>query len=118
MMQQALTFLLVLALSVALPSHAACGAAPAGMRVVDHYLNDKVLHRRWAVIADCSHPERPWTMEEVSLQHETVAGSPNISPAHVQAPPRIAAGAEVEIWKVDAGGNIHLRGVALDAAGE
>jgi hypothetical protein len=117
-MRQAFTSLLILLAASALPLRAACGAGSVDMHVVDHYFNDKVLHRRWAVIVDCSHPERPWTMEEVTYRQEIVTNTPHLSPIDARLSPRIAAGAVVEIWKVDAGGNIHLRGVALDAAAE
>jgi hypothetical protein len=111
-MRRALTLSAVLATAV--PLHAACTAASAGTHVVDHYITDNVLHRKWAVMVDCSHPERPWTMEEVPVQRMLVA-APGSAPQATPLP-SIAAGAEVLLWRADADAKIQLRGVALDSA--
>jgi hypothetical protein len=104
-------------LSQAAPLYAACTAVPTakGARAVDHYITDNVLHRRWAVIVDCDHPERPWAMEEVKPWHETVSASS--SPSHLPAP-LIRAGAEVQLWRTSPDAHVNLRGIALDAGAE
>lgn len=53
---------------------AACG--PGARVVANGVVEDRVLHQRWAVFADCVHPERPLRMVQVSLP----SGSPETAP--------------------------------------
>jgi len=117
-------FSLFALLLFSLPGQAACsGVRPAGsadVHVIDHYITDTVLHRKWAVMVDCSHPERPWTLEEVPMQRKV---STSLNASHLlsersQSAPLVAAGATVQLWRVAPDGSIHLRGVALDSGEE
>jgi len=89
---------------------------------MDHYVSDPVLHRRWAVVGDCSHPERPWTLREVPWQEASrpaVSRQAEASLALGNAP-LIAAGTRVRLWSSAGGASIELAGTALEAgeAGE
>lgn len=59
-------------IAVAMPPHAR-GACPAPGFAVERVITDRVLHQTWAVVEDCSHPERPLKMvplaKSTSLQH-------------------------------------------------
>ena len=86
---------------------------------MDHYISDPVLHRRWAVVVACSHPERPWTLKEVPWQG---AARPAVSPQTMAGlssgnTPLIAAGTRVRLWSSAGGASIELAGTALEAGG-
>ena len=103
---------------------AACSAltaaAPVESRRVDHYVTDAVLHRRWAVLADRTHPERPWTLQEVpwempskKLLHVPVSAA--AADPSAKATPLISAGMKVRLWRNDLGARIELNGTALES---
>ncbi|HEX3437209.1 MAG TPA: flagella basal body P-ring formation protein FlgA [Pseudacidobacterium sp.] len=105
-----------------LSCHAACNVLTGG-HVVDHYISDRVLHRRWAVIADCVHPDRPWIAEETPWIEQAIGGPQasmplSAGPALKVAPLIVAAGAKVVIWKDAGGARIRLTGTALEPGHE
>lgn len=118
-----LSLVLVAVLHVS-PFYGACSASHASAelaaRVVDHYMTDNILHRRWAVTRDCNHPERPWGMEEVQWQSPA---TPSVSPAiHlvevISVPaPLVTTGTKVRVWRIGANASLQLRGVALEPGG-
>jgi hypothetical protein len=85
---------------------------------VDHYITDAILHRRWAVLVDCTHQDRPWTLEAAPWQDGAglvaVAGRMASGTATV-VKPLIPAGAKVRLWRTADGANIELAGTALEA---
>ncbi|QNI34145.1 flagella basal body P-ring formation protein FlgA [Alloacidobacterium dinghuense] len=86
----------------------------------DHYIADPVLHRRWAAVVDCSHPERPWTLKEVPWQETSLPfASSGLKPKVIErATLLVLAGAKVKLWRKTSDGNIELEGTALDAGNE
>jgi|HubBroStandDraft_6_1064221.scaffolds.fasta_scaffold1070500_2 hypothetical protein len=108
------------------------GKATEGMSV-DHYLFDAALRLRWAVVIDCSHPERPATLIPSSAVSATPAQStPEMNSsgrtvirandgAHQadrvtsRNSPVMIAGSDVEIRK-DGPVNIQLAGIAMQSA--
>ncbi len=95
------------------------GASSGGLRV-DHYITDAPQHRRWSVVVDCSHPERPWTLQAVPWQ--SGARSAAVREAQAIEPqkslPLIPAGMKVRLWRTAEGTKIELSGTALDAGAE
>jgi hypothetical protein len=86
---------------------------------VDHYITDEVLHRIWAVLVDCAHPDRPWIAAEVPLQKvpPTALGE-SVKPIRavsLKPAPLVSAGAKVELWKSTDSARIRLTGIALQA---
>jgi hypothetical protein len=113
-MMRSLWLLLFVLLPHTLCLYAACGKSTTEKTpVVDHYIDDAVLHRRWAVMTDCSHPERPWVLMEVPSERAISMSPKAMSPQHLK--PSIAAGAEVQLWSVNPDASVHLLGIALDA---
>jgi hypothetical protein len=100
-----------------------CGMAqPPGVEsgpyIVDHYIADTILHRRWAVVVDCAHPDRPWTLKAALWQSESrVDAAAAMKGGHpvAIAQPLIPAGAKVRMWRTADGADIELTGTALDA---
>lgn len=105
----------------------------------DHYVTDAGLHRRWAILADRAHPERPWiavpaassaTGPEGSKPKPKpqstnagggVAGQLALATAQVrQAPPPAKApriilpGTAVTLWQQSGDARIELSGTAVD----
>src|ERR1700761_4670913 len=119
---------------VAAPLYAAaCNAAqPSGSEglgadnqivepfVVDHYITDAILHRKWAVVVDCGHPDRPWTVKAVPWSSDTgmatLARVNASQPAEI-AKPLVYAGAKVRLWRTAGSTDIELVGTALEAGG-
>jgi hypothetical protein len=106
-MRLLLVFLAVIVLAPVMHG-AECGARHSGSAVVGR-ISDGVLHRHWAVVADCAHPERPWVMAE---------------DASVAAPPKnarplsgnvlvVRAGAKVFLWRKTKDARILLTATAL-----
>ena len=122
---------------------AACGLshpqADAGAAFdFEHYVTDPALHRRWAVLADRAHPERPWVVVPAAARsavplaplpetkpslHGGVAGELTQAAAQVERiPPPAAArrivipGMAVTLWQVSGDARIELRGTAADSA--
>jgi hypothetical protein len=91
------------------------GGAEAQLRV-DHYMTDALLHRRWAVMVDCSHPDRPWTLKaEPWPGRRRAATSPTESlRKSVTSTPLVHAGGKVQIWHVSDGARIELTGTSLE----
>lgn len=93
------------------------GTISYGKLLVDHYITDIPLHHRWAVLVDCAHPDRPWTLHDAPWQNESLFR------AHVQSPsagtdwvvPSIRVGARVRLWHMADGANINLSGIAMEA---
>jgi hypothetical protein len=91
-------------------------AAPPGQGSrTDHYITDAVLHRRWAVVADSTHPERPWTLEEVPWKNEPNKPARAKAGAFTGDMPLIPAGARVRLWRKGDGASIELTGTALES---
>ena len=112
------TFSMFALLAARLACSSVCeGSVQAGDFKVDHYIADPLLHRRWAVLVDCSHPERPWTSELVAWQGKLPISLPKLAPIAnaVKTPPLIPAGAKVRLWRVDDSASIELSGTALEA---
>lgn len=84
----------------------------------DHYITDTILHRRWAVVMDCRHPERPWTLREVVWEKKASAVTVRKTETEKSGHGRqlIPAGAKVRIWRNAGGASIELSGIALDTA--
>jgi hypothetical protein len=100
---------------------AVCGSPPVARSVqkayTERYITDAILHRRWAVVMDCNHPERPWTLEEVPWQNTsslpTIARvRPTVAEQYV---PLVPAGAKVRLWQNRDGASIELSGTALES---
>jgi hypothetical protein len=101
--------LLCVLLLLASPAYGAeCGARGPGSVVV-RYIFDGVLHRRWAVVADCAHPERPWVTEEVSQADAEIEAK-----AALETTPAVKAGANVILRKNEDGARIVLIATALE----
>jgi hypothetical protein len=88
--------------------------------VVDHYITDAILHRKWAVVVDCGHPDRPWTVKAVPWSNDT--GMATLSRVHASQPaaiaePLVAVGAKVRLWRTAGSTDIELVGTALEAGG-
>jgi hypothetical protein len=130
----AIAILSLIVLQAAAPSYAAaCNAAqPSGSAgagadnliaeysIVDHYITDAILHRKWAVVVDCGHPDRPWTVKAVPWSSET--GAVTLSRANASQPaaiakPLVPAGAKVRLWRTAGSTDIELVGTALEAGG-
>jgi Chaperone for flagella basal body P-ring formation len=107
---------------LAVPMHASvCNTGAGSVQLehlrVDHYITDALLHRRWAVVMDCTHPDRPWTLLDVPWQG---AGGSALRTAAITdfakaAAPLIPAGAKVRLWSIADGASIELSGTALEA---
>ena len=83
---------------------------------VDHYITDGLLHRRWAVVVDCAHPDRPWTLVDVPWQHAGVSAPTKAAITDIaKAAPLIPAGAKVRLWSTADNASIELSGTALEA---
>lgn len=98
-----------------------CTSLPGAPQVqgsqMDHYISDPLLHRRWAVVVDCSHPERPWTLKDVPWQEASrpaVSGQTRAG-LSLGNTPLIAAGTRVRLWSSAGGARIELAGTALEA---
>jgi hypothetical protein len=105
--------LILILLSILVPAHAlTCGSRP------ERYVADSVLHRRWVVVVDCSHPERPWTLREVPWQSTSHAMTEHKTES--PAMPLVSAGTKVRLWHAGNGASIELTGTALEcgAAGQ
>jgi hypothetical protein len=91
-----------------LPARAACG--PGGPTV-----RDWGLHRAWAVVENCAHPERPAQLQEIAWRADagtapggrTKSGRADLSPVEVQP------GMPVRVWRQTANMSIELQGTAL-----
>jgi hypothetical protein len=97
----------------ALPMYSAeCGARNSG-NVVVRYIPDGVLHRRWAVVADCAHPEWPWIAEEApwGAQPKDMAETATKLPPEMM--PVVRAGSRVFLWKNTNGTRMVLTVTAL-----
>ena len=92
-------------------------SAPSGEPQIDHYITDAPQHRRWAVVVDCSHPERPWTLQAAPWQ--SGARSVAVRETHTvdaqKSLPLVPAGMKVRLWRITEGTKIELSGTALDA---
>jgi hypothetical protein len=104
---------------------AACSPLPAGAGdmpkladgySVHHYLTDSSLDRRWAVVIDCQHPERPASLVMAPAKESGRVDRASRSEANV-APPLVTAGAHVRLWSAHNGAEIQLEGIALGSAG-
>ncbi len=100
--------------------HQIAGRSVAEHSIVDHYITDAILHRKWAVVVDCGHPDRPWTVKAV--QWESDAGMAALSRVHASQPaaivkPLVPAGAKVRLWRTGGSTDIELVGIALEAGG-
>ena len=87
---------------------------------VDHYITDAILHRKWAVVVDCGHPDRPWTVKAVPWESDAVMAT--LSRVHASQPaaivkPLVPAGAKVRLWRTAGSTDIELVGTALEAGG-
>jgi hypothetical protein len=103
-------------------------AQPAGTEdavadsfIVDHYITDAILHRKWAVVVDHDHPDRPWIVKEAPWQSR--AGMAAVSETNATRPaiiarPLVSAGAKVRLWRTADGADIELTGTALEAGAE
>ena len=111
-------FLMTLCFTL-VPAALNAGVCPqAGRRVVDHYIADPLLHRRWAVWADCAHPERPWVLASASMQRNVETAAMAI-PAKAAAPEALVhAGERVRLWHLSTASRIELEGTALETASE
>jgi len=98
----------VLLLLVSPAFGAECSARGPGSVVV-RYIFDGVLHRYWAVVADCAHPERPWVTEEISQANAEIEAK-----TALQATPVVEAGAKVILRKNEDGARIVLTATALE----
>lgn len=121
--------ILLVILSGAAALHAACGAEfsakQADGMVVDHYLSDGILHRRWAIVMDCNHPERPWKMELRKTETEEVAWRDQPAarvhraavalPPPVRSSPLVSPGMQVRVWRSEADSRMEMTGTALKA---
>ena len=101
---------------------AACGrsveSGTVANEVVDHYVADAALGRRWAIVVDCRHPGWPphavaaagsvaGKAEASSLANRAAASS---EPAELV----VQAGSQVELWS-DSPARIRLSGIALQS---
>lgn len=82
---------------------------------IDHYITDATLHRRWAVIVDCHHPDRPWILQTAQPQIEkSTPYPPQLPVKHAKAVLVIRTGGEVRLWRNADGASIDLSGTALE----
>lgn len=83
---------------------------------IDHYITDATLHRRWAVMVDCNHPDRPWTLQTAPPQvKESTLRRPQLSLKPAKAVPVVRAGAKVRLWRNAVGASIDLSGTAQES---
>ena len=115
---------LVVMFSTAAQLHAsACHASQnstdkTGM-LVDHYVIDSLLHHRWAVMVDCSHPERPWTLAAAPWQSPTAANASTANPPVISRKVSlIHAGQRVHLSHVDDKAKIELAGTVMENGAE
>jgi hypothetical protein len=103
---------------------AACGPLPAGTGdmpklaegySVHHYFTDSSLDRRWAVVIDCQHPERPASLVMAPAKEYGRVDRASRSETS-GAPPLVTAGAHVRLWSARNGAEIQLEGIALGSA--
>ena len=97
---------------------ATCHAnAGSGTLLVDHYMTDDLLRHRWAVLVDCAHPDRPWTLREVQWKKESPANA--LGQLRSAEAGRIVslvrAGDQIQLWRMTGDASIHLSGTALEA---
>lgn len=116
------------ACNAALPADSGVASADkqiAEHSIVDHYITDAILHRKWAVVVDCGHPDRPWTVKAVPWSSDTgmvetrmaTLSRVNARQPAVIAEPLVAAGAKVRLWRTAGSTDIELVGTALEAGG-
>jgi hypothetical protein len=110
---------LLLGLLVELSMHSAtCHAnAGSGDLLVDHYVTDALLHRRWAVLVDCAHPDRPWILRDIQWKSESLVSAHEQSHSSKMGRivPLVRAGTKVQLWRMSDGASIHLSGTAIEA---
>lgn len=95
------------------------GLSQAESLRVDHYITDGLLHRRWAVAVDCTHPDRPWTLVDVPWQRAGVSMPAKAAITDIaKTAPLVPAGAKVRLWSTANGASIELAGTALEAGTE
>jgi len=83
---------------------------------VDHYITDAMLHRRWAVMVDCNHPDRPWTLRATPLlAEEPLPPQMQLHAKQAKVVLLVRAGAKVRIWRNAGGARIDLSGTALES---
>ncbi|HTZ90383.1 MAG TPA: flagella basal body P-ring formation protein FlgA [Alloacidobacterium sp.] len=117
-----LSSIVLLCAPPALPAVCSSPAAAGQSSWTDHYLTDLASHHRWAVVVDCSHPERPWTLKEVPWQNTPRPDAVRRAKPVVSARATllIPPGAKVRLWRNLGGNSIALAGTALEGgvAGE
>lgn len=83
---------------------------------IDHYITDTTLHRSWAVMVDCSHPERPWILMPTLHQVEDSAPRRQHPPVkQIRVNLVVRAGGKVRLWRNADGASIELLGRALES---
>ncbi|WP_026443121.1 flagella basal body P-ring formation protein FlgA [Pseudacidobacterium ailaaui] len=103
--------LFLLLLLTAFPVQGAeCSVRHEGKAII-RYLSDGVLHRRWALVADCAHPERPWKLEEAATDLPTEGKES--STGGRSDPVVVRTGAKVVLVMSDAGSRVVLTVTAL-----
>lgn len=93
------------------------GSDKAGQRV-DHYLIDSLLHRRWAVMVDCSHPERPWTLTAAPWQSPVATHVFTVNPVPTPKALLVRVGQRVHLSHIDDTSKIELAGTAMENGAE
>jgi|GEM_PF-5053082 hypothetical protein len=105
--------LITVGFSVDAMKGAECGARHSGTVVV-RSVTDGVLHRRWTVVEDCTHPERPWVFVPDGSQE---SGHRVVVQAATTPPPEntlaVRAGAKVLLTKISGDARIVLTATAL-----
>jgi len=110
---------LIVMLLIAVPLHAsACNGSDKTVQRVDHYVTDSLLHHRWAVMVDCSHPERPWTLAAAPWQSSTAVKASTANPVVRLKAPLIRAGQRVYLSHIDDKAKIELAGTAMENGAE
>lgn len=113
-----LSFLIVM-LSTAVRLYAsACNGSGKTEQRVDHYVIDSLLHRRWAVMVDCSHPERPWTLAAAPWQSATAVNASTVNPVTPLKTPLVRVGQKVHLSRIDDKAKIDLTGTVMENGAE
>jgi hypothetical protein len=112
--------LLIAALAGAAAARGAVCRSGAGSEVW-RYLDDAALHRRWAVIIDCAHPDYPASITSapeitkanpVQIQIQTQMRKTELD----AEPPVVTAGMRVILWSEEVRAEMRLTGTALASA--
>lgn len=96
----------------------------ATLTTVERYLYDATLHRSWAMVRDCSHPERPaWLLptddaipDAAMSQAGTVELQERPHAAYAKTGVWVRGGARVVLWRTSGDVQIQLTGIALESA--